>query len=66
MFYLRQVKLKIGSTQAGQPILVILFAYYNYRKSVKGVIEVPKSLKNPREYAKQVICQSNPEAEFWK
>jgi len=67
MFYLRQVKLKVGKSPSGNPIVVILFAYYNYRKSIKGVVEVPARItRNPREYAKQVICNANPEAEFWR
>lgn len=65
MFYLRQVKVKI-STINGKPLTVVLFAYYNYRRSVKGVIEVPAKHNNPRDFAKQAIYKLEPEAEFFR
>lgn len=65
MFYLRQVKLKVKQKQE-EPLTVCLFVYFNYRRSIKGMLHVPKSARNPREWAKGQIGNSYPEAEFWK
>lgn len=65
MFYLRQVKLKVKQAKA-EPFTVCLYLYFNYRRSIKGVLHVPRTARNPREWAKVQVANLYPEAEFWR
>ena len=68
MFYLRRLVIK--SSKRGAPTTdAVLYVFHNYRKTISGVVQVPKTVSrvgNPREFAKQVVLESNPEAEFWR
>jgi len=55
MFYLR--KIVMGRKTAR----VVLYVYWNYRKTQCGTLHVTQ-----RDDAKRMLSHINPEAEFWR